>query len=168
MWRQGVAKAFSTVCSETNTQEVYLFVVAPIGCFLRKLLRPVRAKVESESTEYFDVLSIYIKLNLCLAGHFLLPGLSFRFSRCAMRAVRYTCLHSLERQHSTGENRRACCHTKPRRATSNRRWLLLFFRQSELRGLHSNFYHQELFGCRTEQPVPTVLMPKVIKKSFIN
>lgn len=89
------------------------FVVALIGCFLRKLLRPVCAKVQSESTEYFKVLSIYIKLNLCLAGHFLLPGLSFSLSCCTMWAVHYTCLHSLERQHSTGENKRATAAPGP-------------------------------------------------------
>lgn len=35
------------------------FVVALIGCFLRKLLRPVCAKVQSESTEYFSFVLVY-------------------------------------------------------------------------------------------------------------
>lgn len=140
------------------------FVVALIGCFLRKLLWPVPAKVQSESTEYFKVCSVYIELSLCLAGHFLLPGLSFRFfcfltapcEPCTTHA--YTALSVNNTAQERIKGRLPHQGLLPHRNTGS------YFRQplvqSKIKGDYAaRFHNQDLFGCFTQQPFPAVLMP---------
>lgn len=113
LWQKGEHSSTQDECSGSAA-----FVVAPSGCFLRKLLWPVCAasikKILNRNCFY-----LYIAQPL--------PNRAFLFAYCTIWAVDYTWLHSLERQHGTAENKRATAEATPRASSASLQSLVFFF-----------------------------------------